>query len=41
MLTSAGARSKQEARHRGRDLLRRLRQNLVGFWLLERLLKGR
>jgi hypothetical protein len=41
MLSSAGARSKQEARHRGRDLLRRLRQNLVGFWLLERLLKGR
>jgi hypothetical protein len=41
MLSSAGARSKQEASHRGRDLLRRLRQNLVGFWLLERVLKGR
>jgi hypothetical protein len=41
MLTSAGARSKQEASQRGRDLLRRLRQNLVGFWLLERVLKGR
>jgi hypothetical protein len=41
MLTSAGARSKHEASHRGRDLLRRLRQNLVGFWLLERVLKGR
>jgi hypothetical protein len=41
MLSSAGARSKQGASHRGRDLLRRLRQNVVGFWLLERLLKGR
>jgi len=41
MLSSAGARSKQEASHRGRDLLRRLRQSLVGFWLLERVLKGR
>jgi hypothetical protein len=41
MLSSAGARSKHDASHRGRDLLRRLRQNLVGFWLLERMLKGR
>jgi hypothetical protein len=41
MLSSAGARSKQGASHRGRDLLRRLRQNVVGFWMLERLLKGR
>jgi hypothetical protein len=41
MLSSAGSRSKLAATHRGRDLLRRLRQSLVGFWLLERLLKGR
>ena len=41
MLSSAGARSRQGASHRGRDLLRRIRQNLVGLWLLERLFKGR
>lgn len=41
MLASAGARSKLKASHRGLDLLRRVRQSLVGFWLLERLLKGR
>jgi hypothetical protein len=41
MLSSAGARSRQVASHRGRDLLRRIRQNLVGFWLLERVFKGR
>ena len=41
MLSSAGARSRQGASHRGLDLLRRLRQNLVGMWLLERLFKGR
>ena len=41
MLSSAGSRSRQAPSHRGRDLLRRVRQNLVGFWLLERLFKGR
>jgi hypothetical protein len=41
MLSSAGARSRQVASHRGRDLLRRIRQNLVGLWLLERVFKGR
>ena len=41
MLSSAGARSRQGASHRGRDLLRRLRQQLVGLWGMERLLKGR
>ena len=41
MLTSAGSRSKLKASHRSLDLLRRLRQGVVGFWLLERLLKGR
>jgi hypothetical protein len=41
MLVSAGARSKLKATQRSRDLLRRLRQGLVGFWLLERLVKGR
>ena len=41
MLSSAGARSRQVASHRGRDLLRRIRQNLVGLWLVERLFKGR
>lgn len=41
MLSSAGSRSRQGASHRGRDLLRRIRQNLVGLWLLEGLFKGR
>jgi hypothetical protein len=41
MLSSAGARSRQGASHRSRDLLRRLRQQLVGLWGMERLLKGR
>jgi hypothetical protein len=41
MLASAGSRSKLKASHRSLDLLRRLRQGVVGFWLLERLLKGR
>jgi hypothetical protein len=41
MLSSAGSRSKLKASHQGLELLRRLRQNLVGFWLVERLLKGR
>jgi hypothetical protein len=41
MLSSAGARSRLKASQRSRDLLRRLRQGLVGFWLLERLVKGR
>jgi hypothetical protein len=41
MLSSAGARSRQGASHRGRDLLRRIRERLVGLWGVERLLKGR
>lgn len=41
MLSSAGARSRHGASHRGRDLLRRIRQQLVGLWGMERLLKGR
>ncbi len=41
MLSSAGARSRQGASHRGRDLLRRIREQLVGMWGMERLLKGR
>jgi hypothetical protein len=41
MLITAGARSRLVASHRGRDLLRRARQSLVGMWLLERLFKGR
>ena len=41
MLSSSGSRSKTAASQRGRDLLRRTRQGLVGFWLLERLFKGR
>jgi hypothetical protein len=41
MLSSAGARSRQGASHRGRDLLRRIRQGVVGLWGMERLLKGR
>ncbi len=41
MLSSAGSRSRLVATHRGRDLLRRARQGLVGLWGLERLFKGR
>ena len=41
MLSSAGARSKLVASHRGLNLLRRARQRLVGLWGLERLFKGR
>lgn len=41
MLSSAGARSRQGARHHGSNLLRRIRQRLVGLWGLEQLLKGR
>ena len=41
MLSSAGARSKLVASHRGLNLLRRARQGLVGLWGLERLFKGR
>jgi hypothetical protein len=41
MLSSAGAHSRKGASHRGRDLLRRIRQQLVGLWGMERLLKGR
>jgi len=41
MLASNGAHSKQKPSHRSRNLLRRLRQRVVGFWLLERWVKGR
>jgi hypothetical protein len=41
MLASAGARSKHKPSHRSRNLLRRLRRRVVGFWLLERWVKGR
>lgn len=41
MLSSAGSRSRQDASHRGRNLLRHIRQKLVGLWLLEGLFKGR
>ena len=41
MLSSAGARSRLVASHRGRNLLRRARQRVVGIWGLERLFKGR
>ncbi|CAK6687879.1 hypothetical protein OGCDGJMD_00310 [Cyanobium usitatum str. Tous] len=41
MLSSAGARSRLVASHRGRNLLRRARQRVVGLWGLERLFKGR
>ncbi len=41
MLASSGALSKQKPSHRSRNLLRRLRQRVVGFWLLERWVKGR
>jgi len=41
MLTSAGARSKQKTSHRSRNMLRRLRQMVVGFRLVEWWVKGR
>ncbi|MEB3352449.1 MAG: DUF6716 putative glycosyltransferase [Cyanobacteriota bacterium] len=41
MLTSAGARSRHRARHRGKTLLRRLREQVVGLWGLEQWLKRR
>ena len=41
MLASAGAKSKHKPSHRSRNLLRRLRMRVVGFWLFERWLKGR
>lgn len=41
MLASAGARSRHRAAHRGKTLLRRLREQLVGLWGLEHWIKKR